>query len=143
MAEDYYTLVAKGVTRYRPDIVGHFDLITKFNRLLRMFDEESKSYQEIALDYLDEVVTVVNDYGGMVEINTSGMLFNRKDVPYCGARFLLDRLKERKVRVIITGDSHAKETLNFGFERAFDLLKAAGFSSMAVLKNGTFCDIEI
>jgi len=143
MVEDYFRLLADGVRRYRPDIVGHYDLIVKFNSNNRMFDEDSKAYRQTALLYLDGIIDILNPYGGMVEINTGGMRYTSKRLPYSGAPFLLKRLLEKKARVIITGDSHSAKTLDYGYNETFLKLKAAGFSSMAVLTADGFVDINI
>lgn len=142
MVRDYYALAAKGVAEYRPDVVGHFDLITKYNQNSAMFDEGSKEYREIALEALDAVIDVVNDYGGMIEVNTGGMPKGYRKVPY-PAPFLLRRMAERDVRAIITSDSHEVATLDYGYDIALELMRAAGFKKMAVLKDGAFRDVGI
>lgn len=142
MAKDYYRLVVEGVEKYAPDIVGHFDLITKYNQNGTMFDEESKVYRDAAFDALDAVIDVLNGYGGMIEINTGGMPKGYRSVPY-PAPFLLRRMAERNVRAIITSDSHEIATLDYGYDVALELMRVAGFKRMAVLKDGAFRDQNI
>ena len=143
LAEDYFKLLAEGVKTYSPDIVGHFDLIAKFNSNSLMFDEDSKDYRSLALSYLDEIITCVNGYGGMIEINTSGIRYKGTPYPYAGTPYMLKRLYEKKTRVIITGDSHSSDMLDYMFPQTLELLKSIGFSSLAVLSGGRFCDIKI
>ena len=143
MAEDYFELLAKGVGLYLPDIVGHIDLVTKFNDDSALFDESSAKYQDAAVCCLDKIATVINGYGGMIEINTGGMRIKKSGAAYGGAPFLLERILRSNLRVIITGDSHSADTLDYGFNTALQALRQAGFSSMAVLSGGEFTDVKI
>ena len=143
MAEDYFELLAFGVRTFKPDIVGHYDLITKFNSAGFMFDESSKAYMDTAVRYLDDVIETAGAYGGMIEVNTSGMRYRADRRPYAGAPFLLRRLREKKARVIITADSHSAEGIAYKLADARLMLKAAGFTSMAVLTESGFCDVAI
>ena len=143
LAREYFSHLTQGVKQYKPDIVGHFDVITKFNKESRIFDEQSKEYQDAALTYLDEIIDCINDYGGMIEINTSGIRYKWTGYPYAGSPFILSRILAKKARIIITGDSHEIGMLKYKFPEALEMIKAAGFSSMTVLKNGSFVDVNI
>lgn len=55
-ASAYYEgLAARLLTEPRVDIVGHFDLVAKFNEGGRLFDERDPRYQSVALDALEAV----------------------------------------------------------------------------------------
>lgn len=137
----FYTLTAENAHRFHPDIVGHLDLLKKCNNG-DLFDEESAAYQNAALEALDDVITCVKEYGGMIEMNMTPIIRGFRDVPY-PAPFLLRHMAQRDVRVIVTSDSHEIGTLNGGFKLAPDILKSMGFSSMAVLQKGGFADIKL
>ena len=49
------------------------------------------------------------------------------------ALFLLEAWREMGGRVIITSDAHRREHILFGYARAVELAKRAGFGSCAVL----------
>ncbi len=142
MARDFYALSVKNVQRNRPDIVGHFDLVCKFNRGNRLFDETCKQYQNTALHAMDAVIDTVLSYNGMIELNTSSLYRGLRDVPY-PAPFLLRHMAQRGVRVIVTTDSHRTTTLNAGFDQGLAFLAAAGFQQMSVLRGGAFVDIPL
>lgn len=142
MTRDFYALVAKNAQVNKPDIIGHFDLIAKFNSGNAIFDEQSKAYQDIALAAANEVIDVISQYGGIIEVNAGTMARGLRDVPY-PAPFLLRHMADRNARVIITTDSHRASTLDAGFDRALEFVKDAGFKSMTVLKDGKFVDISI
>ena len=56
MAEHYYSLVADVVRKTRANIIGHFDLITKFNTGNRFFDETHPRYIAAANSALDTLL---------------------------------------------------------------------------------------
>ena len=143
MAEDNFSFIADEVKKRKPDIVGHYDVITKFNKNMRFFDETGKAYQDTALAYLDEIIDCTAGYGGMIEINTSGMRYKETGYPYAGTPFMLKRMLERKARVIITADSHETVYLNYKYDEAAELLRANGFKTMTVLKDRKFQDIPV
>ena len=143
MAGEYFEFLLSGVKFYHPDIVGHYDLIAKFNSANNMFDRDSAEYQNLAVTYLDEIISTIIDYGGMIEINTSGVRYKKTGYPYAGEPFMLKRILERKARVIITGDSHSAEMIDYKFNETLELLKTFGFSSVAVLLSGRFTDVSI
>lgn len=143
LAKDYFSFLTSGVREHKPDILGHYDVITKSNKEFRFFDENSKEYMDTAITYLDDILDTLNGYGGMIEINTSGIRYKWTGYPYAGTPFMLRRILQKKTRVIITGDSHEIGYLTYGFDEALQLLTAYGFKSMTILENGIFRDISI
>lgn len=142
MVEDFYALSVENVRTYQPEIVGHFDLITKLNPSEHFFDEQSQRYRDIALTALDEVCNLIKPYNGIVEINTGGMSRGYRNIPY-PAPFLLRHIAQKGVRVMVSSDSHAVETLNYYFEESVQLAADAGLKKLAVLQGGSFVDIDI
>lgn len=142
MARAFYQLSAKNVALNKPDIVGHFDVITKFNKNNVLFDEEDPAYQKVALEALDEVIDVIQGYNGMFEVNTGAVTRGLRKLPY-PAPFLLHHMAQRGARVIITTDCHSTKTLNGGFSIACRQLLQAGYTTMVVLKDSAFQDVKI
>lgn len=140
MARDYYGLFLEGLKTMQPSIVGHFDLVKKYNRGNTLFDEASSAYRQLALEALDEALNIVTPYGGMLEVNTGAIIRGLRDDPY-PSQFLLRRAAEKKARMIITSDSHDASTLNLFFDMAQQQLKLAGFTKVAVLFKGEFVDM--
>ena len=130
---DYYDLVVKHVRESRPDIVGHFDVITKFGLI-----DESDGYKKIALNALDEVLK----YCDIVEVNTGAITRGYRTVPY-PAKFLLEEILRRNASVILSSDSHNKGTVIGYFDEAVKLLKSIGFKTVKQFENGTFLDVEL
>ena len=142
MAGDYFQLQLRGIQEQQPDIVGHFDLLKKYNRDGRIFDEDDPQYRTLAAEALDNVLNILDEYGGMVEVNTGAMARGLRDDPYPSLH-LLKHAAQRNARMIIASDSHKVETLNAYFDDAQALLKQAGFRWMMVLKDGRFQQVAI
>jgi len=138
----YYETVAEAVRKTRPEVVGHFDLVAKFNRGNALFDEESPQYIRLAMEALDEAVRVVQPAGGLFEINCGAMARGYRDFPY-PAPFLVRRLREKNARVIITSDAHAAAHLGYGYEAALALVRACGYSEMTVMRDGVFTETPV
>ena len=110
------------------DIVGHYDLYTKFNGKKALFDEDDPLYRALALKYLDRIA----ETGKIVEINTGAMSRGWRSVPY-PAFFILEHMRKKNVPVIINSDAHSASALAFGYDTARSLALDAGYTSQYVL----------
>lgn len=108
--ERYYESLGDVVEKTHADIIGHFDLITKFNEGNRYFDEESDWYKEAALSALHKVV----EHKPIFEINTGAMARGYRTRPY-PAHFILEEINRLGCPVIVTSDCHNKMNLNHEF----------------------------
>lgn len=142
MVREYYAVLAASVAQTRPTIVGHFDLVTKFNRHTPLFDEDGTAYRDLALQALDAVLDAVQGYGGMLEVNTGAMARGWRDAPY-PAPFLLRHAAQRGARVILTSDSHSTQTLDYAFPAALRTICDAGFSRLCVYRGKAFPELPI
>ena len=131
LAEDYYRQEAQVVEKTGCQIVGHFDLVTKFNEGGRFFDEAAPRYRAAALDALDALL----ERDVLFEINTGAMARGCRTAPY-PAPFLLRRIRERDGRIAVTSDSHSASTLTFAFRQAAELARACGFRESMYLTEG-------
>lgn len=113
--ESYFQSVADVVDKTGCDILGHFDLVTKFNEGYKYFDEEADWYKAAALSALDQVLA--SEKKPIIEINTGAMARGYRSVPYPAA-FILRELAKSDCAVILSSDCHDKEQLNFGFKKA-------------------------
>ncbi len=133
MAEAYYRLEAEVVKRTGCQIVGHFDLITKFNEGGRLFSEDAPRYRNAALEALDALL----EHNVIFEINTGAISRNYRTAPY-PAPFLLKAIREKGGRVCITSDSHSAETITCAFPMAAELAMACGFQETWILTGHGF-----
>ncbi len=128
LCRHYYQTVAEVVEKTRCDIVGHFDLITKFNEGGRFFDENDPRYLKAALDALD----VLLEKDVVIEINTGAMSRGYRRAPY-PSPMMLRRIAEKGGRVTITSDAHSDKMLLYGFSDALQLARASGLGSVLVM----------
>lgn len=119
----YYTQFVKFLSEKKPDIVGHFDLITKFNEQHSIFDDKSVDYKDVAIDMIDSVLAL----DCIIEVNTGAIARGHRSLPYPAA-FLLERINQKNGKVIITTDAHSASTLVHWATEAENYLKTFGFS---------------
>ncbi len=134
-AKDYYENVAKIGLKYKKCIIGHLDLITKFNENEKHFEYDEK-YFDIAYKTIDKL------HGRVFEINTGAMSRGFRSEPY-PHKNLLKRICETGGKIIVTSDCHNKENILFGFERAYEIAKECGFKTYTILQHRKFINIYI
>lgn len=128
LAKRYYDILVEHIARTRPDIVGHFDVITKFG----LYDDAHPTYLSIATEALDEVLK----HCPVIEMNTGAISRKRRDLPY-PAEYLLRRILEKGGEITLSADSHAAETLDCFFPESVEILRRVGFDHTVYFdKNG-------
>ena len=106
------------------EILGHMELVMKFNEKRDLFDDADPRYVRPALEAAD----CAAESGMLVEINTGAIARGYRTQPYPGAA-ILRRLAARGARVIITSDCHDSHFLDCGFGDAQSLARACGFKT--------------
>jgi len=124
----YFEQLLSASSKIKFDIVGHFDLYTKFNEQELIIDETNKKYQDITIDALE----VLYRQGRIFEINTGAISRGYRKTVY-PSFFILKKLKEWNAPIIISSDSHEKSTLAFYFNETEELLKSLGFKEQIEL----------
>ena len=138
LAEDYYRLVGGVAERTGCQIVGHFDLLTKFNEGDRLFDTGHPRYVNAALAALDRLA----GHGVIFEINTGAMSRGYRSAPY-PAPALLRAMRQRDLPICITSDSHSAATLLHAFDAAEGLAWECGYREKMVLTRAGFVPVEL
>lgn len=123
--EDYFSLVSDVVRKTNADIIGHFDLVTKYNEGERLFSQSHPRYIKAWQSAVDALLPA----GKPFEINTGAMQRGYRSVPYPAVP-ILKRIKERGGKVMINSDCHQADAINFGFEDAACIAKECGFASV-------------
>jgi len=138
MAEEYYSIMSGLIGKTNADIVGHFDLVSKYNFGGRLFDETNPRYINAALGAMDSILADCKIF----EVNTGAMFRLGKAEPYPSV-FLLKELHKRGGEVILTSDSHDAESLFHKFGEMRELLKDCGFKHIKRLTKDGFIDQEL
>lgn len=129
VVEAYYDNVGRVVEQTGCNIVGHFDLITKFNREGRFFDEGSQWYRDAALAAMGKVAQSKpksRTFFGpqdmpVIEINTGAMAKGYQDRPYPD-RFLLEAAERLGFPLVLSSDCHNAEFLDYKFPELIEEL---------------------
>lgn len=123
--KEYFSLVGDVLNKTKADIIGHFDLVTKFNEGNKLFDTSNKQYIEAAKIAIDKLIP----FGKPFEINTGAMSRGYRTEAYPEIH-LLKYIKEKGGRVILSGDTHAAENLCYRFEEYERIAKNLGFKNL-------------
>jgi len=118
MCRDYYRVITEHIKNSKADIVGHFDLVTKYG----IVPEDHPDYVDAAVGAMREITK----YCDVFELNTGAIARGLRKVPY-PAPFLMRELKRIGARVIITSDCHYRERLTVWFDDAEAYLESFGF----------------
>ena len=137
-AEDYYRLVGGIAERTGCQIVGHFDLITKFNEGDKLFDTSHPRYVNAALGALERLA----GRDVIFEINTGAMSRGYRREPY-PAPALLRAMRDMGLPICITSDSHSAGTLLHAFPQAVELARSCGYREQMVLTRQGFQPVEL
>lgn len=112
LIELYFAEVSQVVEKTGADIIGHFDLIRKFNRGQKLFSESHPRYLAAAQAAADHLLQT----GKPFEINTGAISRGCQDEAY-PSDAMLAYLRERGAKFLPSSDSHSASTLCFGFEK--------------------------
>ena len=110
MTEAYYALEADVIRKTKCDIVGHFDLVTKFNEKGHFFDTNHPRYVAAWKQAADELLRARIPF----EINTGAMSRGYRTEPY-PAKDIRDYIRARGGKLILSSDSHRKDTIAYRF----------------------------
>ena len=116
LIEDYYENVSQVAEKLGADVVGHFDLVSKYNaggengKPGRFFDEGDPRYRAAWRKAADRLL----QEDVLFEINTGAVSRGYRSEPY-PSREIRDYLRERGGRFLLSSDSHAAETIGYGF----------------------------
>ena len=111
-AESYYKTVGEVVERTSCDIIGHFDLLTKFNEDGTVFDESHPRYIEAWQAAAEKLLKT----GKLFEINVGAISRGYRKTPY-PAFAIAKWLAERGAKFILSSDAHRPEDILFEFEK--------------------------
>lgn len=124
--ECYFETEARVLEETQADIVGHFDLVGKFNEGERYWKEDAPWYRDCAMAALEQIAGHqaerrggISDFLGeegrpVFEINMGGMAKGYRTRPYPD-RFLRDRIQELGCPLILSSDCHNADFLDYNF----------------------------
>lgn len=137
-AKAYFEAVARVEEDTQCDIVGHFDLLTKFDERASIFDTSDPCYIKAGLEALDALLK--KDI--IFEVNTGAMARGYRTTPY-PAPIFLRRIAEKRGNIVLSSDAHNKDCLTYGFDKALQILKASGIGSVLTMTKDGWKNIAI
>lgn len=115
LCELYFETLSNVITKTNCRIIGHFDLISKFNKNDAMFDENDSRYVDAWKKCADKLLK----YDVPFEINTSSY--------YRGLRYdaypkkeIREYIKQNNGKFILSSDSHDKKNICSNFDLFID-----------------------
>ena len=137
-AESYYSNFCEYITNRKPDIIGHFDLITKFDELDESLFLQNQKYTEIAEKYILKAI----QSSCIFEINTGAIARGLRTTVYPFEN-LLHILRKENAPIILSSDSHSIDTLDFRFDETKKYLKDIGFYKITALVDNAFKEFNL
>ena len=127
-ARQYYQDLVRLIHEVRPLIVGHFDLLLKFNDTLRLIDPNDPTYLKIAKDALHSIM----ETGSIIEVNVGAITRGYRKVPYPDIP-LLKEICQCRYPIILSSDCHEASNITCQFDETEQLLREIGFQSVLEL----------
>lgn len=110
-AEAYYEMESRIVDVTKCDIIGHFDLLTKFIEQDPRFDQRHPRYIRAWQTAADRLLKT----GKPFEINTGAISRGYRTEPY-PSKEIREYIRQRGGKLILSSDSHRKETIAYRFQ---------------------------
>lgn len=105
-------------------VLGHIELVMKFNEARDLFDDADLRYLRPALECAEQAALS----GKIIEVNTGAIARGYRTQPYPGPA-MLRRICELGGRVMLSSDCHNSDYLTCGFAEAAALCRACGFKT--------------
>ncbi len=132
-AKNYYERFVSYLLERKPDIIGHFDLLTKFDEFREPMFLSNQKYNEMAEQYLLKALQTQSIF----EVNTGAIARGYRSAPY-PALNLLHLIRKNDGKVMVTTDCHNKQHLACHIAETKAILKDVGFKYTYVLYDGQF-----
>lgn len=129
--KDYYQSIEIMAKTFEPEILGHIDLIKKYNQNNYFFDENEDWYQETVCVCLDGIA----ETSTRMEINT-GANMRTPGVGRYPSDWMIPEMKKRNIPITVGGDSHSVEGIVYEYNQAEKYLAECGYREYWVLKKG-------
>ncbi len=131
LCKDYFEQIKSLYNKTNANIIGHFDLITKFTEVLNL--TLPKNYLKYAESAIESILKDVKIF----EINTGGMAKGYRTNPY-PSKDTLSLIYKHGGNIIINSDCHDKGRLDYGLELAVNLAKEVGFKKQVIITENGF-----
>lgn len=122
---EYYKNIRALIEQGGYDILGHFDLIKKFNKGDKFFREDEPWYKEEVIKTLD----TLTDKDIIVEVNTGAISRGVQNTPY-PSKWILKECYNRGIKICLNSDVHHPDNIECFFDEAMDMIKSCGYTEL-------------
>lgn len=127
--EDYYKLVGELYEKTKCQIIGHFDLVTKFNENLPMIDINNPRYVKAYTEALEKLLKAPVIF----EINTGAISRGYRTSPYPDKK-MIDIIAASGKPFAICSDTHNIESVDCNLEAEREKLDKKGYKYIKSLQ---------
>lgn len=136
LAKEYFELVGDVLNKTGADIIGHIDLITKYN------EKEKRTLSKKFFDCAEEAVKKLAPEGKPFEINTGAIARGYRSTPYPSPE-ILEMIKGEGGKIIFSSDCHNKDFIDCYYKEAEILAKSIGFTEQCIITKKGIIEIPI
>lgn len=137
-AKAYYEEVKKLAKKPEVDIIGHVDLLMKYNEDESFIKFDDKEYLNLAYACIDELI----NSNKIIEVNTGAIARGMRKTPY-PHKTLLEYIFQKEGKICLNSDCHNRQNLDQSFEESLKLIRSCGFTSMMELTEEGFKERSI
>ena len=136
--EKYFDNIIKMTNTQKPDIIGHLDLVRKYNFKKEYFTEEEDWY----IEKVEEVLENIKENNSIVEVNIKLMSKSNLDAHYPN-KMTIKKILKMNIPLILNTDAHSINGLDKFYYEAIEELKKLGVKKFKMLIDNSFKDIDI
>lgn len=137
-AKSYFEEVKKIADMDEVDIVGHVDLLTKFNENEEFIKFDDPDYLKLAYNCIDQLLAK----NKIFEVNTGAIARGQRKTPY-PHKTLLKYIYDHGGKICLNSDCHNKEMLDCYYQESLELIQSCGFTTMMELTKDGFVERSV
>lgn len=137
-AKSYFEEVKKIADMDEVDIVGHVDLLTKFNENEEFIKFDDPDYLKLAYNCIDQLL----EKNKIFEVNTGAIARGQRKTPY-PHKTLLKYIYDHVGKICLNSDCHNKEMLDCYYQESLELIQSCGFTTMMELTKDGFVERSV
>ena len=137
-AKEYYRQLAQLPDKAPVDIIGHYDLITRYHDTQPLFDWNDKAYRNAAIEAAEALAGRVP----LFELNCGAVARGNRTTPY-PQDFIIKELHRLGFGVVISSDCHRKHLMDFWFQEGAEFLRNCGYTERHILTKDGFIPVPL
>ena len=138
LSKAYYDLESQVYARTGCTFVGHFDLPTKYNEWVLLYDTAAPAYRDAAFAAMEKLSAA----GKIFEINSGAISRGWRTSPYPEPA-LLRHLRDIGGRICISSDAHDVNAIDCAFDRCEALARECGFEELWQFDGRDFAPVPL